>query len=39
VRDFRLNMRGESIVTDVKDGYVQNGFKITRNLQINPGLR
>jgi len=38
VRDFRLNTRGESIVTDVQGGYVQDGFKITRNLQINPGL-
>src|SRR5262249_55123980 len=39
VRDFRLNTRGESVVTNVQSGYIQDDFKITRTLQINMGLR
>jgi len=39
VRDFRLNTQGDSVVSNVESGYVQDGYKITRNLQINLGLR
>ena len=39
VRDFRLNTRGEAVVTNVQSGYIQDDFKITRSLQINLGLR
>src|SRR5262245_3764187 len=39
VRDFRLNTRGESVVTNVQSGYIQDDYKITRTLQINMGLR
>jgi outer membrane receptor protein involved in Fe transport len=39
VRDFRLNTRGEYVITNVQSGYIQDDFKITRNLQINMGVR
>ena len=39
VRDFRLNTRGESTITNVQSGYIQDDYKITRSLQLNLGLR
>ena len=39
VRDFRLNTRGDAVVTNVQSGYIQDDYKITRTLQLNLGLR
>jgi outer membrane receptor protein involved in Fe transport len=39
VRDFRLNTRGDSVITNVQSGYIQDDYKITRSLQLNLGLR
>src|SRR5262245_29765301 len=39
IRDFRLNTRGNAVVTDVESGYIQDDYKITRTLQLNLGLR
>src|SRR5262245_23100355 len=39
VRDFRLNTQGQSTVTNVQSGYIQDDWKITRTLQLNLGLR
>ncbi len=39
VRDFRLNTRGESVTSNTESFYVQDDYKITRNLQVNLGLR
>src|SRR5262245_31088346 len=39
IRDFRLNTRGNAVVTNVQSGYIQDDYKITRTLQLNLGLR
>ncbi|HWN08903.1 MAG TPA: TonB-dependent receptor [Pyrinomonadaceae bacterium] len=38
-RDFSLNTQGEFTKSNVESFYVQDDWKITRNLQVNLGLR
>ena len=39
VRDFFLNTQGEFTKTRVESFYIQDDFKVTRNIQFNMGLR
>ena len=39
VRDFNLNTGGESTNTKVESFYIQDDYKITKNVQFNFGLR
>jgi outer membrane receptor protein involved in Fe transport len=39
VRDFFLNTGGEPTKTRVESFYVQDDFKVTKNLQLNLGIR
>jgi hypothetical protein len=38
-RNFTLNTQGESIKTNVQSFYIQDDFKVSRNVQFNIGLR
>jgi hypothetical protein len=38
-RDFSLNTRGEKIKTNVESFYIQDDFKISKDVQFNFGLR
>ena len=38
-RDFTLNTRGEKVKTNVQSFYIQDDFKVSRNVQFNIGLR
>src|SRR5258705_11100672 len=39
VRDFFLNTQDKFTTSNVESFYVQDDFKITKNIQINGGLR
>ncbi|HEU4596502.1 MAG TPA: TonB-dependent receptor [Pyrinomonadaceae bacterium] len=39
VRDFSLNTRGDFTKTNTESFYIQDDFKVTKNLQLNLGLR
>jgi outer membrane receptor protein involved in Fe transport len=39
VRDFRLNTGGEFTTTNVESFYIQDDFKVSRNFQLNLGMR
>jgi outer membrane receptor protein involved in Fe transport len=39
VRDFVLDTQGQSTKTNVESFYVQDDYKISRNVQVNAGLR
>ncbi|HEX8117515.1 MAG TPA: TonB-dependent receptor, partial [Pyrinomonadaceae bacterium] len=38
-RDFTLNTQGEFVKTNVESFYFQDDYKVTRNFQVNLGLR
>ncbi|HWS55603.1 MAG TPA: TonB-dependent receptor [Pyrinomonadaceae bacterium] len=38
-RDFSLNTGGEFVTTNTESFYIQDDYKVTRNLQLNLGLR